>query len=99
MAGGITDPHARGWSRYYIAAAQVKAGDVPGAVQAAKGIEDAAAGARSWIFSDIAAGQAKAGDITGALQTARKIEDARERAEVMASIAARFGQMVPFCFA
>ena len=68
-----------------IEEAQVKAGDIQGALATARGVEYESSRAKA--FANIAEAQAKAGDIQGALATARGVEDESSRAKAFAVIA------------
>jgi hypothetical protein len=68
--------------------ARAEAGDIEGALEAARTIEDA--GARSDALADIAVAQAEAGDLEGAVRTADSIpeKELRARAGVNVALAA-----------
>lgn len=81
----IANPSATGLLQPEIAAAQVLAGDVPGAIQTADAISDPKD--KATAYARIAAAQAQAGDLPGALRTADAIPDPKEKGAAYAGIA------------
>ena len=83
-AGQIGSDQVYAW----IAEAQAKAGDVPGATATADQMSDKNRRDKDGVYARIAARQLEGGDVAGAKQTASRIRDAHDRAFAYGQIAA-----------
>jgi hypothetical protein len=86
-AMAVEDIGFRGFLLQYIVRAQVRAGDLPGALNTASHFQNGARNDdRGLALQDIAIAQAERGDLKGALQTAAGIQDDEQRMEALRGI-------------